>query len=96
MKEDEQGAYEERLRALNTERERRYRLAIETRCCPKCKERGSLIELADGSLFCKKCKSIFSPHIEMVYFPLGSKPAGKDQWDGSMDNAEKVIERDKW
>ena len=96
MKEDERRTYEERLSALNAERERKYRLARETGCCPKCKEKGILTELADGSLFCKKCKSIFASHIEMIYFSMGSRPTGRDQWDGAIDNMEKIVERDKW
>jgi len=65
--------------------------------CPKCNDKSRLlVELADGSLFCSKCKSIFHPHDGTIDVPLGREPAGRDSWDGVVDNIEKIVEKDKW
>jgi len=28
--------------------------------------------------------------------PLGREPAGRDTWDGVVDNIEKIVEKDNW
>jgi len=85
------------IRSNLSEREKNYRLARRTMRCPKCNDKSRLlVELADGSLFCSKCNSFFHPHDETISLPLAKSSAGRDYWDGSVDNIEKIVEKDSW